>query len=68
MERLAHALRAFCCGKEADKETLALLGKPTDARRWLAASLDKTIRLQLDPPAELKAMSTLAGPDWIHAQ
>jgi len=32
---------------------------------WLAASLDKTIRLQLNPPAALRAISALAGPDWI---
>ncbi len=32
---------------EADREVLALLGEPTQARRWLVASLDKTIRLQL---------------------
>jgi hypothetical protein len=47
---------------------LALLGEPTEVRIWLAASLDKTIRLQLDPPAELRAMSALAGPDWIRQQ
>jgi len=48
-----------------DKDLLALLGKLTKEKKWLAASLDKTIRLQLDPPAELQAMSALAGPGWI---
>jgi len=38
---------------------------PADVKRWLAASLAKTIGLQLDPPPELRAMSALAGPDWI---
>jgi len=51
--------------QEVDRDLLALLGEPTEVKRWLAASLDKTIRLQLSPPAELRAMSALAGPDWI---
>jgi hypothetical protein len=42
-----------------------LLGEPTEAKKWLAASLDKTMRLQLSPPAELRAISALAGPEWI---
>jgi hypothetical protein len=67
MESVAHALRSFCGGKVADREILALLGEPTDARRWLAASLDKTMRLQLNPPAELRAMAALTGPGWIRA-
>jgi len=52
-------------GVEVDPGILALLGQPTAAKNWLAASLDKTIRLQLDPPANLRAMSALDGPDWI---
>jgi hypothetical protein len=48
-----------------DRDLLALLGKPTAIKKWLAASLDKTIRLQLSPPAELREISALAGPDWI---
>jgi hypothetical protein len=44
---------------------LAALGEPTEVKEWLAASLRKTIRLQLNPPAKLRAMSALAGPDWI---
>ena len=45
--------------------SLALLGEPSATSHWLAASLDKTIRLQLDPPADLRAMAALTGPDWI---
>ena len=66
---VSRTLRAFCGHSEPDREVdrqiLALLGGPTAARRWLAASLDKTIRLQLDPPAETRAISALTGPDWI---
>jgi hypothetical protein len=69
METVSKTLRAFCGRSEADKEVdgqlLALLGEPTEAKRWLAASLDKTMRLQLDPPAEVRAVSALAGPAWI---
>ena len=42
------------------------LGTPTPEKQWLAASLDKTIRLQLDPPAALQKLFDLPGPDWIH--
>jgi hypothetical protein len=47
---------------------LDVLGKPTEVKKWLAVSLDKTIRLQLDPPADVRAMSALAGPDWLRQQ
>jgi hypothetical protein len=71
MEIAARTLRAFCghaeTDKEVDRQMLALLGEPTELKRWLAASLDKTIRLQLDPPAELRALSALTGPAWIKA-
>lgn len=69
METVSNTLRAFCgdpaSDKETDRQMLAILGEPTRAKRWLAASLDKTIRLQLSPPAELRAVSALAGPAWI---
>ncbi len=69
METIADTLNVFCgdreSNEEADGELLALLGKPTEVKKWLAASLDKTIRLQLSPPAELRAISAMAGPDWI---
>ena len=65
---VADTLRVFC-GKEADgeadNEILELLGEPTEAKKWLAASLEKTIRLQLDPPAEIRETSALKVPDWI---
>jgi len=72
MEIVSNTLDAFFndrgSNKEVDRDLLELLGKPTEAKKWLAASLGKTIRLQLNPPAELRAMSALAGPDWIGQQ
>jgi hypothetical protein len=72
MEIVSNTLRVFVGDPDPDQEVnrdlLALLGKPTEARRWLAASLDKTIRLQLSPPADLRAISALAGPEWIQQQ
>jgi len=69
METVSSTLRVFYGEPEldaaVDREILALLGEPTDEKRWLTASLDKTIRLQLDPPAEMRALLALAGPDWI---
>jgi len=44
---------------------LTPLGEPTAEKRWRAASLDKTIRLQHNPPPEMRADSALNGPDWI---
>jgi hypothetical protein len=69
MEMVSNTLRVFHGDPESDQEVdrdlLVLLGKPTEEKKWLAASLDKTMRLQLNPPAELRAMSALAGPEWI---
>lgn len=69
MGAVSGTLRAFCgrseAGMEEEPQILALLGQPTAVKRWLAASLDKTIRLQLDPPAEVRAISALTGPDCI---
>jgi hypothetical protein len=69
MEIVSNTLKVFCSdtksNKEVDRDLLKLLEKPTEVKKWLAASLDKTIRLQLNPSAELRAMSALAGPDWI---
>ena len=72
MEIVSNTLNAFC-GEPAsdqgvDRDLLVLLGNPTEVKKWLAVSLDKTIRLQLSPPAELRAMSALAGPEWIKQQ
>ncbi len=69
MEIVSNTLKVFCgdseLSQEMDKDLLALLGERTEVKRWLATSLDKTIRLQLNPPADLRALSALAGPDWI---
>lgn len=69
MELLSRTLRAFCrnglANQEVNKQTLSLLGESTETKKWLAASLDKTIRLQLYPPADLRAASALEGPEWI---
>lgn len=51
MEVVSNTLKVFCGDSESDKEidsdVLSLLGEPTEEKKWLAASLDKTIRLQL---------------------
>ncbi|MGD2087687.1 MAG: hypothetical protein PVH61_16035 [Candidatus Aminicenantes bacterium] len=69
MEIVSNTLKIFYStpesNREMDRDLLALLGEPTEVKKWMAASLDKTIRLQLSPPAELRAISALAGPDWI---
>ena len=47
---ISHTLKTFCEGsgkdKDVDGDILVLLGAKTDQKRWLAASLDKTIRRQ----------------------
>ena len=52
MEVVSNTLRVFCdnseLDKELDSEVLSLLGESTEKKKWLAASLDKTIRLQLE--------------------
>lgn len=50
MKVVSNTLRAFCEDKDAgaDPEILAVLGEKTPVKHWLAASLDKTLRLQLD--------------------
>jgi len=69
IEIISNTLKVFCgdpeSNQEMDRDLLAMLGNPTEGKKWLAASLDKTLRLQLSPPAELRAMAALAGPDWI---
>jgi hypothetical protein len=69
MQVVSATLRAFCGGVESeralDEALLSLLGESTDAKRWLALSLDKTIRLQMDPPPDVRAISALTGPEWI---
>ncbi len=69
MEIVSNTLKVFYSAQESnqemDRDLMSLLGKPTEVKKWLAASLDKTIRLQLKPTVELRAMSALSGPDWI---
>jgi hypothetical protein len=54
---ISNTLRTFWKGKKTiknvDRGILASLGKATPAKRWLAASLDKTIRLHLTLPFEI---------------
>jgi len=51
MEVVSKTLKLFCDAPESDQETdedlLVSLGESTEVKKWLAASLDKTIRLQL---------------------
>jgi len=39
--------------EDVDDDLLAALGEPTPVKRWLAASLDKTIRLHLSLPFDM---------------
>jgi len=39
-------------GKNIESDILACLGQATAVKRWLAASMDKTLRLQLQAPAD----------------
>jgi len=69
LEVVCRTLRAFCgvssAGGKIDEGLREKLGAPTPSKRWLAASLDKTIRLQLDPQGAIAEQSSLAGPDWV---
>jgi hypothetical protein len=66
MEVIARTLALFPNPRDkverADMSLLELLGPPTREKRWLAASLEKTIRLQLAPPPDVQAMSALPAP------
>lgn len=64
LEDLSADLRAYGAPRahgEPLPTVLAALGSPTPGRRWLVASLEKTIRLQLDPPDDIKAGLAEAG-------
>lgn len=65
---ISNTLRAFWQSKEIEKRIdgriLALLGTVTPVKCWLAASLDKTIRLQLDP-VNVRRMAELAEK-WMN--
>jgi hypothetical protein len=57
LRTISNTLGAFCKGrkrtKTIDHDILASLGEATPVKRWLAASLDKTIRLHLSLPFEM---------------
>lgn len=69
MQAVSSTLRDFYGDSDikggVDARLMAILGTKTKEKRWLAASLDKTIRLQLNPPLGLREISAMAGPDWI---
>ena len=69
LERLCATLKVFCgeaeTGPKPDRGLLDRLGEASVGKIWLAASLEKTIRLQLNPPPDLRAISALTGPDWL---
>jgi len=52
LRAISNTLNAYCKGdkttKDMDGDVLASLGALTPIKRWLAASVDKTIRLQLE--------------------
>lgn len=68
-EAVADTLDAFCGAsvpqERVESNLLTLLGKSTELKAWLAQSLAKTIRLQLEPPPDLRAVLRLDGPEWL---
>lgn len=56
MRIVSNTLGVFWMDEETnepiDRDILASLGEATEVKRWLAASLDKTIRLQLEGPSD----------------
>ncbi|MGB2807642.1 MAG: hypothetical protein WBC22_07875, partial [Sedimentisphaerales bacterium] len=56
MRTISNTLGAFWKEEETDetidRDILASLGAATEVKRWLAASLDKTIRFQLEAPPD----------------
>ena len=57
LRSISNTLNVFWTGETMnepiDRRLLASLGTPTPAKRWLAASLDKTIRLHLSQPFDM---------------
>ncbi|NET39497.1 MAG: hypothetical protein F6K19_47300 [Cyanothece sp. SIO1E1] len=70
LEVICHTLKSFMgepvADTAVDRRILEQLGEATEVKRWLVASLLKTIQLQLRPQAEIKAACSLAGPDWLN--
>ena len=58
LRTISNTLGVFCKGQETnqniDRDILELLGESTPTKRWLAASLDKTIRLHLSLPCGIE--------------
>jgi hypothetical protein len=56
LETISNTLGVFWKGEKPGEDTdlgvLTALGQATDAKRWLAASMDKTMRLQLYAPPD----------------
>ncbi len=69
MQQVCATLKYFCGeslpGVKPDRDLLGLMGVVDANKVWLAASLEKTIRLQLHPPTAMREVSALAGPEWI---
>ena len=56
LRAISNTLQAFWRGEikeSTDRQIRASLGTPTPVKRWLAASLDKTIRLHLEQPFDM---------------
>lgn len=57
LKTISNTLRAFWKGRKTaktiDRDILASLGELTPIKRWLAASLDQTIRLHLSLPFKI---------------
>jgi hypothetical protein len=57
LRAISNTLKVFWKGKRTtkniDHDILLTLGEPTPVKRWLAASLDKTIKLHLSLPFEI---------------
>ncbi len=56
LKTISNTLRAFWKAEDKtadiDEDVLASLGQLTPVKRWLAASLDKTVRLHLEAPSD----------------
>lgn len=68
---VARTLGAYARGAlqdaSLDPSMLDRLGSASKPKIWLAASLDKTLRLQLDPPDELERLYRLSCPAWVES-
>lgn len=67
LERVCEILKNYCkqTGSLGEFEPV-LSGDFSPEKKWLAASLEKTIRLQMDPPCDIQEISDTEGPGWIY--